>query len=67
MQAISDGAIDALIEHFTTTPSLHSLVFFQQLGNAANRVDATATAFSHRGALCEWVASRACWTRRQMT
>jgi hypothetical protein len=54
MQAISDDAIDAMIERFATIPSPHSLVFFQQLGNAANRVDATATAFSHRGALCEW-------------
>jgi FAD/FMN-containing dehydrogenase len=54
MQSISDGGIDALIERFATIPSPHSLVFFQQLGNAANRVDATATAFSHRGALCEW-------------
>jgi hypothetical protein len=29
-------------------------VFFQQLGNAANRIAAAATAFSHRSALCEW-------------
>jgi FAD/FMN-containing dehydrogenase len=54
MQGISDGAIDTLVERFATIPSPHSFVFFQQLGNAANRVDATATAFSHRGALCEW-------------
>ena len=54
MQRISDGAIETLVERFTTIPSPHSFVFFQQLGNAANRVDATATAFSHRGALCEW-------------
>jgi hypothetical protein len=54
MEGIDDAAIDTLVERFTTIPSPHSLVFFQQLGNAANRVDATATAFSHRNALCEW-------------
>jgi FAD/FMN-containing dehydrogenase len=35
-------------------PSPHTLVFFQQLGNAANRVGAQETAFAHRDALCEW-------------
>jgi hypothetical protein len=54
MQGISDGAIDTLVERFATIPSPHSFVFFQQLGNAVNRVDATATASSYRGALCEW-------------
>jgi hypothetical protein len=54
MQRISDGAIDTLVERFPTIPSPLSFVFFQQLGNAANRVNATATAFSHREALCEW-------------
>jgi FAD/FMN-containing dehydrogenase len=54
MQRISDGAIDTLIERFATVPSPLSLVYFQQLGKAANRAGATATAFSHRDALCEW-------------
>ena len=51
---ISDEAIATLIEHFATAPSPLSLVYFQQLGNTANRVGVTETAFSHRDALCEW-------------
>jgi FAD/FMN-containing dehydrogenase len=51
---ISDEMIDTLVEHFRVAPSPMSMVYFQQLGKAANRVDATATAFSHRDALCEW-------------
>ena len=54
IRQISDGAIDTLIERFATIPSPLSIVYFQQLGNAANRVGPTATAFSHREALCEW-------------
>jgi FAD/FMN-containing dehydrogenase len=51
---ISDEAIATLVERFATAPSPLSMVYFQQLGNAANRVGATETAFSHRDALCEW-------------
>jgi FAD/FMN-containing dehydrogenase len=54
MRSISDDAIDALIDRFANVPSPHTLVFFQQLGNAANRVGVQDTAFSHRDALCEW-------------
>ena len=54
MQHISDGAIEALVARFATVPSPLSFVFFQQLGNAANRIVPTKTAFSHRNALCEW-------------
>lgn len=51
---ISDEAIAVLVECFATAPSPLSMVYFQQLGNAANRVGVTETAFSHRKALCEW-------------
>ena len=51
---ISDAAIATLIEHFAAAPSPMSMLYFQQLGKAANRVGATETAFSHRDALCEW-------------
>jgi FAD/FMN-containing dehydrogenase len=54
MRSISDDAIDALIDRFANIPSPHTLVFFQQLGNAANRIGAQETAFSQRDALCEW-------------
>src|SRR4029453_4429064 len=54
MRSISDDAIDALIDRFANVPSPHTLVFFQQLGNAANRIGAPETAFSQRDALCEW-------------
>jgi FAD/FMN-containing dehydrogenase len=54
MQSIGDGAIETLVARFATVPSPLSFVFFQQLGNAANRVGPTKTAFSHRDALCEW-------------
>jgi hypothetical protein len=53
-RGISDEAIATLVEHFATAPSPLSLLYFQQLGDAANRVRATETAFSHRDALCEW-------------
>src|SRR5215813_15265687 len=47
---ISDGAIDAMIASFAAAPSPHTVVGFQQLGNAANRVGVDETAFSHRDA-----------------
>jgi hypothetical protein len=54
MQGLSDDAIDTLITRFATVPSPLTLMFFQQLGNAANRVGVEETAFSHRKALYEW-------------
>jgi hypothetical protein len=53
MRSISDDAIDTLIDRFANVPSPHTLVFFQQLGNATNRIGARETAFSQRDALCE--------------
>jgi FAD binding domain/Berberine and berberine like len=50
MNRISDDAIDAMIEDFAAAPSPHTVVGFQQLGNAANRVGPDETAFSHRDA-----------------
>ena len=48
MRSISDEAIDALLDRFANVSSPHTLVFFQQLGNAANRVGVQETAFSQR-------------------
>jgi FAD/FMN-containing dehydrogenase len=54
VRSISDEAIATMLEQFANAPSKKSIVYFQQLGNAANRVGADETAFSHRDALCEW-------------
>ena len=47
MNHISDDAINIMLEHFSAVPSPYTLLGFQQLGNAANRVSRDATAFSH--------------------
>jgi len=50
MARLDDAAIDTLLAHFAQVSSPLSVVVFQQLGNAANRVPAAATAFGHRDA-----------------
>jgi hypothetical protein len=48
---ISDAAIEVMVENFAAAPSPYTVLGFQQLGNAANRVGQDETAFSHRDAL----------------
>jgi hypothetical protein len=55
MNRITDDAIDAMIQYFAAAPSPHTVVGFQQLGNAANRVGPDDTAFSHRDALYDFL------------
>jgi hypothetical protein len=55
MGHISDGAIATIIEYFSAVPSPHTVLGFQQLGNAANRVGPDETAFSHRDALYDFL------------
>jgi hypothetical protein len=52
---IGDGAIDTIIDYFAAVPSPYTLLGFQQLGNAANRVGQEETAFSHRDALYDFL------------
>ncbi len=55
MSELTDGAIDTLISHFSKVTSPLSLVSFQQVGPAANRVDPDENAFAHRDARYEMV------------
>ncbi len=48
LRAISDEAIDILVDHFACVPSPLSLPFFQQTGGAVQR---GSTAYAHREAL----------------
>jgi Berberine and berberine like len=56
IEDISDDLIDDLVEHFAAVPSPFTGIAFQQLGNAANRVGKSDTAFSHRDARYDCVA-----------
>ena len=57
MSRVSDDVVDIAIDYFDRITSPLSSVLFQYLGNAARRVSANATAFGHRGALCEWATN----------
>ena len=48
LRALSDGAIDVMLEHARRMPSPHCEVFLGQLGGAVNRLPADATAYPHR-------------------
>ena len=52
---VSDAAIDVIVKYFAAVPSPFTLLGFQQLGNAANRVGSDETAFSHRDALYDFL------------
>jgi FAD/FMN-containing dehydrogenase len=78
MRDIPDGASEALLDAYHHTSSPGNLLFFQQLGNATNRVPTDATAFGHRDAryalilIAQWsdhaeTARHAEWTRALRT
>ena len=51
----TDELIALMVEYYERVPSPGSFIILQQLGNASNRVDPAATAFSHRDARYELV------------
>jgi FAD/FMN-containing dehydrogenase len=50
MRQIPSGLAEVLADAYARASSPRNLILFQQLGNAANRVPADATAFGHRDA-----------------
>lgn len=61
LQALNDGAIDALTDHFARVPSPLSIVIVVQMGGAVSRVDPQATTFYHRDPAFSFSAFSA-WT-----
>ncbi|MBN8940882.1 MAG: FAD-binding oxidoreductase [Rhizobiales bacterium] len=51
LDAIGDGAIDALLAHFARAPSASSLLVFQQVGGAIARVGRAQSPYANRDAL----------------
>ncbi len=50
LRELSDGAIEAIVDHVARVPSPRSVVLIDQVHGAARRVAPTATAFPHRDA-----------------
>jgi len=48
MRALTDGAIEALLEYAQKRPTPNSVIYFQQAHGAASRVKPGDTAFPHR-------------------
>jgi FAD/FMN-containing dehydrogenase len=55
MRELCDDAIAQLVELYQTVPSPMTAILLQQVGNAARRVPADATAFAHRDACWDGV------------
>jgi len=58
---LSDGAIDAMVRHFTRAPPPRSAVQLEHLGGAVARVGRDDTAFDHRDALFNFLIT-AVWS-----
>ena len=52
---VTDECVATLVDFYARTPSPANFIILQQLGNATNRVDPAATAFSHRRSRYELV------------
>ncbi len=50
VEAITDGAIESIVEHARSMPSAYSVILIQDVHGAAGRVPNDATAFAHRDA-----------------